>query len=901
MFRGIPIPPKSQAPVQLLRSQRNMIMENYNIEAVKPNSEQLSMTWSMAILKLSCPIKCSATQCRQDNGVILWCCTVDGKLYNIKVNNYLTKKKRKQRNTAYSKTEDTEQNTSNQDIFTGLLSDDDLDLDIEMMSEKVIEIGHENMCMDVGKIEAVMPYANYIITLGKQSQGWCVAIYELNNTDSHVLQEKTNIFRTVIPYDKKRYTKPSTASPDACNEKCLLMCAISGDMAEEITVFSKQMLIVDCELFSLLFGADRSLLDCLVILVGLPHGRIVYIPIKNISQSSDLNFDLAGKVQSLPHVWIQSGLALFPLYNIEESVINIHGLNLPNERTAELQEAANRKRDDHCSNAIVLVGEGGKIVVIHHWKGHLDFTEYIMSGPVTSSSLSQTGYTLLCSTPTDLYSVYLVDLENNRMAKMQDDESQHNTLLPSVLTPTGRGVSRIIGITNNANSDENGNIHLSAIKNNGQIIGVTIEIGNHGDDPILAMSSSTAGQKMKEALTGINNMVDKLSDMREKSDLQNTVLTELNHAAHIVCCVESGNKKDNSESQFACSAVVNTQDRGHKYQYGVTLNLQNNSHKTLNFAWTWLVYCQANEDNTIQTYSKAVSLNQFHPGSFVEMYIALVGNDVQLPVNIIHYLHFNIQRLLDNMSTKEDPIKSNINITKTAVCLGIGSSCIDVLHFITPLQRPSIRSSEAVGMETRIQKIRWKLDKITNKRLGCVRSKEECTSVCTYSTTILISTVNRIDKTDHGKAATDTRNIECQILELLLCNNPALTDMTSVDTSTVLQLQTPHGQHITLQCNKVTSGGGDVIELIISTASLCLLCQLHQAILQQLQTLTRTKPVTIRRLQQEVKRIQKLQCELKILEDKLLDCHDASCHDFTLPTELIDIYSKLRTNSLLIF
>ncbi|XP_070569177.1 Fanconi anemia core complex-associated protein 100-like isoform X2 [Ptychodera flava] len=806
----------------------------------------------------------AVTQSEPDQRNRLWCLTGGGKLHSVDINRYLKKKKRKHKKKSTKENVTSDVNTSNQDIFTGLLVDspmvgeaNDIDVEIEVSSDRVIEVGERNLCLHINDMKDFLLFQDYVIAATKREQSLHIAIFSSDSLvqcddveETAAADNNTPLHKVDIPYPQSTNERSSAslsldlftpsqskdlfAEDDSGNSCTVVGIVPSGGLAGT-RMFSERIISVEPELFTTLFGADNCVIDSPVILVGLHDGKIYYYPLKNIARTDRLISE-SEKLSQMPFCTS----TVFPLYNLQQCLINIHGVHLPNKAEQSDSSANEETGIQNCCNALLLVGKDGKIVVVSTTKGKLDFKEYIVKGPVSSSCVNGKGDLLMYSTQADLYLVNLVNRQNDSRQGSANSESktQSEAVLPNVLTPCSTGLARI----ESASYDQEGNVY--AIRNNGQIVSITLETGDHGDNLSLSMPPSVAGQRMKEVLAGISHTAEKLAKMNLTLKTQDEVLKELHLAADLTCSMYEGDSSKTLESQFPCTTQCVIQDMGYRFNYGLTVKLQNASSSVLS-SWAWMVCVQRHgncKSLSYQLYTKTVSLDQFQPSDFREIYIPL-DDSMQgcLPVTVKCYLHFDLHHLHNKLSLANDVSReSHLTLTSNGICLPVGSSELDILHLLRPVARQGAGSSSVTLVScsswgNRLQRLTGQLKEIQSQRPESVSDLEEINLVSTVTSKVLISA----GYVDHSGVIQDqnvvgSKTAESMLLRQLLQGNPKVEEIFPSDKST-LQLVAPSGDSVILQCHRVTVADREVLELTISADSLHLLCQLHEGALRRIQ------------------------------------------------------------------
>nr|XP_002732199.1 PREDICTED: Fanconi anemia-associated protein of 100 kDa-like [Saccoglossus kowalevskii] len=713
--------------------------------------------------------------------------------------------------------------TSNQDIFAGLLSDDekmnvkdaedadDDDIEISVSTEYVIMVEEKDLFMEARNINAILPLQGHIIVCSYERNDIIVSVYrgkvdgmERKDTNAFLLYRTFISLKQTLGGGLNEVASQTLYTPR--NRNCILVCSMPSSV-DKPRVHSEKILFLEPSYFSMLFGPENCLTDCPVILMSTPDGRIFYLPMKNLKN------DIPAGGFSLP---------IFPLYNMEERLMNIHDMYLhsPKMDAVTTEEAP--------SNALVLVGNSGKIVIISNQKGRLNFKVYNVRGPVLCSSVHCTSQLLVYCTQSNTYIARITNA-NSCDARNSSKFNSHAALLPNVLTPVDTGICGVLDVICTNTGHEAGSVHLSALKHNGQVVKITMKTGNHEDDITTYTTAAIAGQKIKELLSLISSVSEKLVEQNTKIDTVNCALEELNQAAHIACTINDGSV-DSLESGFKCVVVPYVKDRGCTCEYGVTIKLTNDSPWILTSSWCWIICIQDRQvwsEGTAKQITKSVHFNHLQPGDFHEIDIPLdCDDDVQfsLPITVSSYLHFNTLQVMERLDINAAFPESDITLSENGICLQLSTDMLDVLHFLRTLPRTALLTSVGCrGLFSRQgSKLEYTLHQIAQHRPACESGQADAKTLegHRFTAKVLISTelVHHYIVKEGDLITEDNKSaLQSQLLNLLFTKNVMLPD------SEVIQLLTPQGFHITVMCNLVVMDKNQVIELKIMTDSVALL------------------------------------------------------------------------------
>ena len=464
--------------------------------------------------------------------------------------------------------------------------------------------------------------------------------------------------------------------------------------------------IITSDLYLCLFGVGQRLSNSPALLIGSQNGNIYVTNFMSCREGVGVNQRDTGEL-------------LCPLYSLEQPVVGIHTAFFPPRRREwladdpfMLQELDKDKDKDDSGthNAIIFLGQGGKIAVCYagnDGRSFPSFVEFHVPGPVLSSILIPR-QCLLYST---LQGLHRVCLRQDCAASIEDKiPSTSNTRpikipeisfkFPEMLRHSYCGTYFLA----QTNDRGHGGPHTGTEGDKIQCVGVsldgrlsTFQLASCADsrETTRAKNSSEVSREIKCSLQSVQKHNEKIEIVMEKIQTLNVILAELKGVLNILCAVgradtallPPGNFAGNAP--FSCSFSTTSERVGASLeslsvQVELTYSGTEPDHMLTN-GWSLLVTCQNGNFST----SKAVSLAGLPSGDSVTLRVdqregptaALGGGG-----SVSCFVHYNPRHLHESV-TREDVSSTKISTTSKGVCLFLARKEFDILDFLTPAHK----------------------------------------------------------------------------------------------------------------------------------------------------------------------------------------------------------------------
>ncbi|XP_066285281.1 Fanconi anemia core complex-associated protein 100-like [Branchiostoma lanceolatum] len=415
-----------------------------------------------------------------------------------------------------------------------------------------------------GCVQNICVIPNYVVTCSEASKGWDITVNSFSGEIGDLL------WRKHIPVT------------DSCNVSCkehlpsLYVAQPPGTYECHYQDHAAETLHLSAELFSSLFGVTPNLLDCPMILLGLPDGRVCTLPLKDVAGFA--------KPASAGH-----------LYHLQQPVVSVHALTLMRDQSAT-------PVGDH--NMLVLVGAEGKVVLVRAGRSSLTpvFKEYQLPGPILDSDCKDGK--LVYSTGTELCVVTF----NNRKGQ----EVKASGVFPDMLVPQKYDLGQVLKVmvTGNRDDGQQGSLSVLAVTRQGCVLQTTIS--DKQAEPTL---------HTKHLLEGLGDTANKMATLTQVLKEQNKRLKQLNLVAEIISGIKNGENE-----LFKCTTAFQA-DPDEVGLSRVTFRCTNVSSWTLHRDWRLLVQADVCGHKMAGSQTKVAQLQNFRPGSVKEVSLSVQMTD----------------------------------------------------------------------------------------------------------------------------------------------------------------------------------------------------------------------------------------------------------------------------------
>ncbi|XP_030894787.1 Fanconi anemia core complex-associated protein 100 isoform X1 [Leptonychotes weddellii] len=644
-------------------------------------------------------------------------------------------------------------------------------------------------------------------------------------------------------------------------------------------------------LFGLLFGVDASLLESPVILCGLPDGQLCCVVLKTLVTSRLSPGDPKALVKILHH--------------LEEPVVLIGAL-----KTESLPEDA----EDTHPDCLVALGHGGRILAIKaSWDkaGTLvpELQEYQLPGPVLCAVCGGGGC-VYHSTPSELC---VVDLARGRAPEGGPGG------LPSLLCPAGLGICSVVTLSVSSEVPEGG-ARLLALSARGRLMTCSLDLRSEVPCPTRAAMADT-GQKIKELLSGIGTVSERVSSLKKAVDQRNKALTCLNEAMNVSCVLLAGRE---GARPISCTTTTAWSRLQPQDVLTATCRLENNSGLSLDRGWALCVQVlttpASDPDAAGSATTYTIPVDRLGPGDRREVTLPLgPGEDgaLDLPLTVSCALHYSLREVVGGaLAPSEsftdpslDECLSDVLPEQDGICLPLSEHTVDMLQCLcfpglaTPhTQAPGLLGPVSDSVDTFLGSLGPRSEPAGPASL---RAKFLPPSVATIKVS---AELLRAALGDSHAAGT---SLGCATLQWLLAENTAL-DVVRARRLSSVQGVAPDGTDLHLTIREVTvthlctAGPMQTVEIQVESSSLSSLCSAHHAVIGRLQRMvvehaaqsSSPPDLRVQCLRQIHINHETLLQEVRALRDRL--CTEDEASSCGTAERLLQVYGQLRSPSLLL-
>ncbi|XP_004374148.1 Fanconi anemia core complex-associated protein 100 [Trichechus manatus latirostris] len=653
-------------------------------------------------------------------------------------------------------------------------------------------------------------------------------------------------------------------------------------------------------LFGLLFGADAALLESPVVLCGLPDGQLCCMVLKTLVNLREAPGDPRALVRILHH--------------LEEPVVFIGALRTE----PQAQEAVGQGLlgEDTHANCVVALGHHGRMLAIKASRdeaGNLvpELREYRLPGPILCAACGGGGH-VYHGTPSDLC---VVDL-----AQGIAPEDRTQSGLPPLLCPASLSICSIVALSVSPGAPEE-DTELLVLSARGRLMACHL-----ARDPVAAcparMTAAQAGQKIRDLLSGIGSISERVFSLKKAVDQRNQALMCLHEALDVSCALLS---RQGSPKPIACSTTITWSRQGLREELTATCRLENRGAHSLGPGWTWCLQVLSSAhafelDTAGTTTTYTVPVHQLAPGAWREVTLSLgSGEDgtPELPVTVSCALFYSVREVVRGAlappGSTEDPhckaCPPDLLPTRDGICLPLGEHTVDLLQCLrfpglaapgTQATRPTAPTADPV--DTFLGACREQGSEPVGPT--ALRAKYLPPSVASARVSVELLRA-ALENVYTGVP------LCCATLQWLLAEN-AVVDVVRARALSSVQGVAPDGADIRLSVHEVAltdlcpAGPIQAMEIQVESASLADVCRTHHAVIGRIQTMVVERAargssppdLRVQCLRQMHTNHEALLREVQALRDRLSLEDEASSR--TTAEQLLQVYQQLRSPSLVL-
>ncbi|XP_053153567.1 Fanconi anemia core complex-associated protein 100 isoform X2 [Hemicordylus capensis] len=744
-----------------------------------------------------------------------------------------------------------------------------------------------------------------LVTLSQVQGKWCMNLHELPGPE-----DQKNLPCQPISHVDITTCTSNDGDVSLAHFLPVLCCASSpgaSDQREGLRHSGGFML--EEPLFSLLFGVDAAMLDSPMILCGFPDGQLCSVPLKALSSPDN-------------HSREDSPVKI--LHHLEEPVVFIGALRT--ERRSPDAEEPPAYGDLGC-DCVVALGHYGKMVAIKAAQGEEvkvpELREYYLQGPVLCAACSG-GSRMYYSTHSDIYAV---DLDSNT-PEAEKVEDMVGTL-PSALSPASLSICSVVALSLSSRESE-GESELLALSAKGRLM--TCGLCSPDDTQPVKMNPDKAGQRIKELLSGIGHVSERVSSLKKAVDQKNQALTCLNQVMNVSAALLSS---QNGQKPISCTIAAHWSHMLVQNTLTVSCVLENSSECSLERGWTFCVQlfassCDFEEGSTDSATTYTFPIDQLLPGNKTEVTLPLgpaEDSKLELPFTVSCSLYYSLQEILGTVSESTELLDDlfaddspGLSPDREGICLPLREVTIDILQCLrldggsgmseaTP-PAAAIASLPMDPLDTflKLSQMQAGLEnqegaaELIPGALGALGEGYLAPSVASIRVS---SELLRTTLKDFSAGV----SLCCAVLQWLLAENAEAEALQSQDMAAVRGLA-PDGGEVQLDIREVAvsdlnpAGPIQAVEIMIQGSPLANMCQLHHAVVRRIQALVLEQAVPddsppdvrVQYLHQIQANHEMLLKEAQSLRDRLCLGNDS---DVTVE-KLLHIYRQLRNPSLVV-
>ncbi|XP_075760172.1 Fanconi anemia core complex-associated protein 100 isoform X2 [Pelodiscus sinensis] len=681
-----------------------------------------------------------------------------------------------------------------------------------------------------------------IVTLSQAQGRWWLKLHELRDPAQESLpcrQISQLGFSTCGP------TGDDGDAPPSCFLPVLCCASAPGSAGPGEDLWCSGGFLLEEPLFSLLFGIDAAMLNSPMILCGFPDGQVCCVPLKALSSSDAV--DAGGAVAG-------PAPPLKVLHRLEEPVVFVGALRTE-PRAPDDPEEQPPLGDSGC-DCVVVVGHYGKMVAMKAERGEEarvpEVREYYLQGPVLCAACGG-GSRMYYSTHSDISAV---DLE--WVSDASDPESVDSAayVLPPVLSPASLSICSVVALSLSSRASE-GDSELLALSAKGRLM--SCDLGSPDEPHPVRLTPEKAGQQIKQLLSGIGNVSERVSFLKKAVDQKNRALTSLNQVMNVSAALLSNQE---GRKPVTCTVTARWSRLLLGDAWTLSCMLENASDCSLEQGWTLCLQllpsaCALAEGSAATAATFTFPIDRLPAGSKREVTLPLgsaEGPKLELPLTVSCALFYSLREILDSASDSYESLDEllpddspGLSPDKEGICLPLSECTIDILQCLRlddspgPGPPPSIAPADPVETFLKVSGLQpdpGNAD-ICNQLLP--KAPEALGDEYLPPSVASIKVSSELLKTAL-KSGGEGAPLCCAALQWLLAENPMAAALGSRAVAAVRGLA-PHGGEVQLLVREVAvnnlcpAGPIQAVEILLQSPSLADLCGVHQAVIRRMQTL----------------------------------------------------------------
>ncbi|XP_047400473.1 Fanconi anemia core complex-associated protein 100 isoform X1 [Sciurus carolinensis] len=656
-------------------------------------------------------------------------------------------------------------------------------------------------------------------------------------------------------------------------------------------------------LFGLLFGADATLLESPVILCGLPDGQLCCVVLRALVTSKSA----PGNPKALVRI----------LHHLEEPVIFIGALKTE-PQTEEAVESELPSEEVH-SDCLVALGHDGRTLAIKaSWdeSGNLvpELQEYCLPGPVLCAACGRGGR-IYHSTPLDLC---VVDLAQGSIPLDPQQPNRAPGGLPPTLCPASLSICSVLTVSVSPRAPA-GETLLLALSAKGRLMTCSLSCKTPGPT---RMTAASADRKIKELLSGIGDVSERVSFLKKAVDQRNKALTSLNEAMNLSCALLSSRQ---GPRPISCTTTTSWSRLPLQDVLTATCLLENSGDFSLDRGWTLCIQVLTSSsaldlDAAGSAVSYTIPVDRLGPGSQREVTLPLGPTEsgvLDLPVTVSCALFYSLREVVGGALAPSDPLEDpfleehalDLLPEQEGICLPLSRHTVDMLQCLrfpglaSPhAQAPCLLSPACDPVDTFLETCR--VPSREPAGLASLRAKYLPPPVASVQVSAELLRTALEDARSGVPLCSAT-------LQWLLAENAAV-DTVKAQALSSIQGVAPSGTDIHLIIREVAvtdlcpAGPIQAVEIQVESSSLADMCRAHHAIVGRMQAMVReqaaqnSSPPDLRMqyLRQIHANHEVLLREVQALRDRL--CTEDEASSCATAQRLLQVYKQLRSPSLVL-
>ncbi|KAM5273172.1 Fanconi anemia core complex-associated protein 100 [Ctenodactylus gundi] len=663
--------------------------------------------------------------------------------------------------------------------------------------------------------------------------------------------------------------------------------------------------LLERALFGLLFGADATLLESPVILCGLPDGQLCSVVLKALVTSRSAPGDPKTLIKILHH--------------LEEPVVFLGALET--EPQAEEAVARAPPREDAASDCLVALGHRGRTLAIKaSWDkaGNLvpELREYCLRGPVLCALCGGGGH-LYHSTPMGLS---VVDLAPGGASADSQPPTGGPGGLPLMLCPVSLGICSVLTLSLSSRAPAGGT-ELLALSARGRLMTCRLDLSAETPAPQRATAANT-GQKIKELLSGIGDVSERVSFLKKAVGQRNKALASLSEAMNVSCALLS-----HREGARPISCTTSTAWSRLQLQdvLVATCLLDNSSSYSLDQGWTLCIQVLSSSsalhlDSAGSAVTYTIPVDRLGPGGQREVTLPLGPSEsgaLDLPVTVTCTLFYSLREALGGALAPPDPLEdpfleeqpTDLLPEQEGIFLPLCRRTVDMLQCLRfpGLAPPRAQGPRPAGPATGpAETFLESCPRLGTEPAGPAALRAKYLPPSSASIRVSAELLRAALEDGHSGVP-----LCSAALQWLLAENAAV-DVVRARALSSVQGVAPDGTDIHLLVREVAmtdlcpAGPIQTVEIQVESPSLADMCRVHHAIVGRLQTMVTEQAaqgssppdLRLQYLRQIHTNHEVLLREVQALRDRL--CTEDEAGSCAVAQRLLQVYKQLRNPSLVL-